>query len=332
MALIRFNAYPIQLNVPPEAVAQLFEPYGKVIESGHQVHHMTTDPRNVVYVALDMDESHSMQVLNELNGVEFDGQPLFITPNKAPSPIPAFTDEIKKMVNDLAKLLDETAQQPRTQIRRLLQICGVRFVELVLLETEAVEADGGLLVKDRSRRRTFGGTFFYLARQKMASRLQRSIFHYVHIPPEVKEAKAQSKAAKRAQAAEQANQPAKTGIIQGIIKSNKQPQKPTPPPLQGKPKKAERSKPVAPQKTFKPLPPPKPLPSVPVSDPAALASARAELEELRRAYAQAQEQMEALKTLPANERKSGLFSATREVVNLQKQMAALTKQFPELND
>jgi hypothetical protein len=331
MALVRFNATPIELDVPLEEVTRLFEPYGSVIEVGYQIYHNTQTTRPMVYVSLEIEEAVIMRALNELNGMIFDGQPLFVSTNKVLGPLPPMTNEVKKMVADLAKILDETEPQPRTQLRRLLQLCGERFVELVLLQTEAVEAEGGLLIKDGSRRRTMGGVFFYLARQKMAARLQRSVFH-ISKPGSEEAKKGKPQSAKGKSSAKPASDAAAKPPSGVLPVKPKQPQKPTPPPPQGKPKKSERAKQTQPIKPLKPLPPMKPIVAAPVSDPVALANARVELDELRAAYAAAQQQMEALKTLPANERKSGLFSATREVVNLQKQIAALTKQFPELND
>ena len=73
-------------------------------------------------------------------------------------------------------------------------------------------------------------------------------------------------------------------------------------------------------------------PAAPVVDAETLEEARKELDQLRNEYDIAQKNLEELKAQPAEDRKSGLFSATREVVNLQKQINAVLKDFPELDD
>jgi hypothetical protein len=61
-----------------------------------------------------------------------------------------------------------------------------------------------------------------------------------------------------------------------------------------------------------------------------LRQAEAQLHQLQRAYEQAQAQLEALKHMPPQARQAGLFSATREVANLQKKIAMLLKTYPSL--
>jgi hypothetical protein len=65
----------------------------------------------------------------------------------------------------IAEVLGEQDADPRRLIRNVLSVFG-RFTTWRLLQkTLDVEAHGGLLVTDGSRRRTPGGTFFALARQ-----------------------------------------------------------------------------------------------------------------------------------------------------------------------
>jgi hypothetical protein len=47
-------------------------------------------------------------------------------------------------------------------VARALALWGTAFVDRVVSEALAVEASGGMLVVDGSRRRTPGGVFFYL--------------------------------------------------------------------------------------------------------------------------------------------------------------------------
>ena len=73
-------------------------------------------------------------------------------------------------------------------------------------------------------------------------------------------------------------------------------------------------------------------PAAPIADSESLEQARKELDQLRNEYAIAQKELDELKAQPAEDRKSGLFSATREVVNLQKQINTVLRDFPELDD
>lgn len=56
----------------------------------------------------------------------------------------------------------------------------------------------------------------------------------------------------------------------------------------------------------------------------------AQLMTLREQLAKAQQDLEKLKAMPSEERSKGLFSATREIVNLQKQITSLLQRHPDL--
>jgi hypothetical protein len=84
--------------------------------------------------------------------------------------------EIRAMANEVADELGETDNKPRKQLANIIYRCGVEFVQDVLKETKEVEANGGLLIADGSRRRTTGGVFFYLARERMPEELRRQLF------------------------------------------------------------------------------------------------------------------------------------------------------------
>jgi hypothetical protein len=76
----------------------------------------------------------------------------------------------------IAAELGETDRVPLRQIGRIIELCGEQFVEDLLAETKAVEEEGGLTVKDGSRRRTVGGVFFYLARGRMSKEQRDAVF------------------------------------------------------------------------------------------------------------------------------------------------------------
>lgn len=71
----------------------------------------------------------------------------------------------KKTIVHIAETLGETEWKPRTQIERIVEHLGADFAMTKLAEAEHVEAQGGMMLSDGSRRRTKGGVFFYLVRQ-----------------------------------------------------------------------------------------------------------------------------------------------------------------------
>lgn len=79
-------------------------------------------------------------------------------------------------IQAIAKQLGEDSPQPRAQIGKIARARGLDFVQEVLAETLAIEAGGGLMVDDGSRRRTPGGVFFYLTRGKMSREEVKIIF------------------------------------------------------------------------------------------------------------------------------------------------------------
>lgn len=82
------------------------------------------------------------------------------------------------LAQEIADELNETLREPITQIERALTYCGVETVQQLLEETRAVEAKGGQMVPDGSRRRTIGGVFFNLLREKVG----RIMWGRIHIP------------------------------------------------------------------------------------------------------------------------------------------------------
>ena len=87
----------------------------------------------------------------------------------------------KKAVYDTAGQimgeLEETQPHARGQIKRIVQVCGIEFAQDILRQTQEVEANGGMLTLDGSRRRSPGGVFFYLAKEQMSGENRKQIFY-----------------------------------------------------------------------------------------------------------------------------------------------------------
>ncbi len=73
----------------------------------------------------------------------------------------------RALVRELADRLGETTAGPRHQLARVVDVLG---------EALAVEARGGLMVPDGSRRRTPGGVYFHLVRTQTSPEEVRRIF------------------------------------------------------------------------------------------------------------------------------------------------------------
>jgi len=85
-------------------------------------------------------------------------------------------EDIQAAAQQIADALGETEKKPITQIAAIIDKAGLDFAQAMLRETEAVEAQGGMMLPDQSRRRTRGGVFFYVARKTMPRELSRAIF------------------------------------------------------------------------------------------------------------------------------------------------------------
>jgi hypothetical protein len=83
------------------------------------------------------------------------------------------TDET---VSTIAKALGENEDTPLSQIAGVVRALGEETARTLLDETKDIEAKGGLMLPDNSRKRSPGGVFFFLARQKLSRDDKLAIF------------------------------------------------------------------------------------------------------------------------------------------------------------
>ncbi|MEO8611415.1 MAG: phosphorylated adapter RNA export RNA-binding domain-containing protein [Chloroflexota bacterium] len=81
-----------------------------------------------------------------------------------------------KAANEIADLLNETEKQSRRQIVLVIKDMGLEFAQAILQETLGIEAQGGMMLPDGSRRRTPGGVFFKLVRNRVPPKVRYQIF------------------------------------------------------------------------------------------------------------------------------------------------------------
>lgn len=85
-------------------------------------------------------------------------------------------DDIRRVADQIAAQLGERATPPVLQIQRIVQVLGAERAQAFAREALAIEAQGGLLVPDGSRRRTLGGVFFHLVKVRVKARERWLLF------------------------------------------------------------------------------------------------------------------------------------------------------------
>jgi len=80
-------------------------------------------------------------------------------------------------INTIAKALGEADEGPLAQIRAVVDNLGDQACLTLLAETEKIEKAGGLMRGDGSGRRSPGGVFFFLARQRLPRDIRAAIFN-----------------------------------------------------------------------------------------------------------------------------------------------------------
>jgi hypothetical protein len=77
----------------------------------------------------------------------------------------------------LVSTIADTLQEPNVDlVRRVVRVLGETRAQAVLEETLSIEAAGGLLTADQSRRRTPGGVFFHVVKSTTPRKLRMRIF------------------------------------------------------------------------------------------------------------------------------------------------------------
>lgn len=85
-------------------------------------------------------------------------------------------DEMQSLAAQIADTLGETEPGPCAQIAAIIEKCGMETARSLLEETQAIQAKGGMMLPNKSRMRTPGGVYFYLARKQLPRDVARTIF------------------------------------------------------------------------------------------------------------------------------------------------------------
>jgi len=87
-------------------------------------------------------------------------------------------DKPKPAFATIADALGETEHQPRAKLRNIIAAFGDEAALALLAEVQQIEADGGMMLPDGSRRRTPGGVYFHLAYHRLAPEQRQAIYGY----------------------------------------------------------------------------------------------------------------------------------------------------------
>lgn len=72
-----------------------------------------------------------------------------------------------RAVDEIATSLSETEPRSKATIERSVAVLGIEAAQALRHEVEAIEAQGGMLTADGTRRRTPGGVYLFLLKQQM---------------------------------------------------------------------------------------------------------------------------------------------------------------------
>ena len=101
------------------------------------------------------------------------------TDQKPARPRPQLTpeqQEQRQAAMRIADALGERVTGPRAQVGRVVRVLGIERAEAFYQQALEIEAAGGLMLPDNSRRRTLGGVFFKLVRDGVSEEERQAIF------------------------------------------------------------------------------------------------------------------------------------------------------------
>ncbi len=99
------------------------------------------------------------------------------TTDTAPTTTTAMDKAARRAIaGEIAAQLGETDPEPARLIVRALRLLGEEQVQAIVARALEVEASGGMMLPDGSRRRTPGGVFFYLLRTTVGQKEWYRIF------------------------------------------------------------------------------------------------------------------------------------------------------------
>lgn len=97
-------------------------------------------------------------------------------PKRQDSPEKQYRKLLRQKVKEISDKLGENDRKPMSQIKSIIERCGLDFSLDILRQTFEIEENGGMMISDGSRRRTPGGVFFQLCREQMQEEDRLEVF------------------------------------------------------------------------------------------------------------------------------------------------------------
>ncbi|MFN8376904.1 MAG: hypothetical protein U0694_29025 [Anaerolineae bacterium] len=151
-------------TVTEDHLRELFGQHGEVktIEFG------TDESFGVRYALVAMGSEKTANKANHaLNGQMLEGCALLVSWLEADLSKELMGKQ-RKVMEEIAGVLGETEKVPLRQLEMMVRLCGTSFVQALLKEAQNLDAAGGLMTKDGTRRRTLGGVLFELSKPAMS--------------------------------------------------------------------------------------------------------------------------------------------------------------------
>jgi RNA recognition motif-containing protein len=303
-------------NFSEEEIAGLLSPFGQVDNVNRTVNTKTGELTRQAFVDI-IDEASALAAMEALNGYVIDGERIAVTYAKVPEES-GLTPEGEALVKEISEKLGENEKEPIEYIKRIVRLGGISFSRALLEETLQIEADGGMSILSGERRRTPGGVFFFLARKRLATPLRSCVFWAASVRSKDENDKGKEKKGK--------GKPRKPRPQQSTQSDKKKPRDGSKQqPGRGKPSKRKRGapSPLLQARREDEVEPPKPR-EPRVIDPAV----REHLQELQQAERVAQQEVNSIKT----KKSGGLFTATKKLLDIQSEIRAIYREYPELKN
>lgn len=163
-------------KVSDDEIYAVFARFGEVADIQRPFDRFTMEPRKFAFVVMQTTQGAEGAV-ESLNGYDIAGQKIIVQkvdPNKQAHKIDYRM--IKEVGSEIADELQETDPRPRGQIMHILEEMGEEFTRQLLADTFKVQEEGGMDIEDGSRKRTTGGVFFKLAKDRLDPKTRGRIF------------------------------------------------------------------------------------------------------------------------------------------------------------
>jgi hypothetical protein len=161
-------------DITEEGLRAVFAPWGDVARADLLAEKATGALAGTARVTLDTELAMD-DLLAQANGQRVDDRWWAVSPAYPRRGLPPLTAEQRPVAKRIAETLGETTTLAHGLLARLIRHCGVAFAQALLEDTLAIEAAGGMLTLDGSRRRTPGGTYFRLMRERLHPPLTQAI-------------------------------------------------------------------------------------------------------------------------------------------------------------